>query len=617
MMNSKKGMRTLKSLPWWAIGITVLLLAFAILLLKNNLQNFQAMMSTGAHIYFEGEYRIDGGEWHPIEEGEHIPSTRGDVTLRGKFHMSSPDGEYIGIVGKGMPIAFFLDHVNVKIYEDGNQPFELYNENPSIGSSACGEIWLAYVLTSEKTSGPMEIVIHNPHHFGNETAVDDFLSGVSFWTGADFEGSALASGETQRNIGLVFCIGALVLLSIALFSTLLHIQKSRIIWMFGLVTIFAGLYLTYSASGTYFWSERIEVNTTVVGVSMMYYMLFVAGLITFFSVKTRRVGGMVTAAMGIADTAFLLVPVLSSVYFYDTWLIWAIAQSVANLILIGCMIREIGPASHGRRWGCVSMILLLLAFEVDVAATALGYWKGGVASRYMFVALFLMALFVVLRIIPGNINAAINARELEQEKVALKAQLAESRISTMVSQIRPHFIYNTLGSIEQLCELDPPRAGELVHSFSKYLRGNFGELDNPKPISIFREMEHVNHYVNVEKVRFPDMTFSFEMNAGDFGIPALTVQPIVENAIKHGLMKLPKGGTVRVVCYETDTHYCVTVEDDGVGFNTNEPRDERKHVGLRNIRERLKIMVDGTLDIESAEGVGTKVLITIPKEGKK
>ena len=187
----------------------------------------------------------------------------------------------------------------------------------------------------------------------------------------------------------------------------------------------------------------------------------------------------------------------------------------------------------------------------------------------------------------------------------------------MMSQIRPHFIYNTLGSIEQLCELDPKKARELVHNFAKYLRGNFRELDNPRPILMSQEMEHVHHYVSIENVRFPDMTFSFKMNSGDFHIPALTIQPIVENAIKQGLMKLPKGGTIRVVSYETDTHYCVSVDDDGMGFDVTELLDERKHVGIRNIRERLTAMVDGALEIESTVGVGTKVLISIPKEVRK
>ena len=132
-----------------------------------------------------------------------------------------------------------------------------------------------------------------------------------------------------------------------------------------------------------------------------------------------------------------------------------------------------------------------------------------------------------------------------------------------------------------------------------------------------QEMEHVRHYISIENVRFPDMTFTFEMNSIDFHIPALTVQPIVENAIKHGLMKLSKGGLIRVVSYETDTEYCISVVDDGVGFDTNALIEDRKHLGLRNIRERLKVMVNGTLEIESTIGVGTKVLIKIPKEVSK
>ena len=184
----------------------------------------------------------------------------------------------------------------------------------------------------------------------------------------------------------------------------------------------------------------------------------------------------------------------------------------------------------------------------------------------------------------------------------------------MMSQIRPHFIYNTLGSIEQLCNIDPPKAGKLVHNFAMYLRGNFGELDNPRPIRMSQEMDHVRYYVSIESVRFPDMTFAFDMKSDDFMLPALSIQPIVENAIKHGLMPLDRGGSVHVTSWETPSSYCVSIEDDGVGFDTNILLDERKHIGLRNIRERLEATVNGSLTIESTIGKGTKVQLTIPKE---
>ena len=296
---------------------------------------------------------------------------------------------------------------------------------------------------------------------------------------------------------------------------------------------------------------------------------------------------------------------------------WIFAQLAASVVITGCLIKEFVHSVTKMRWIYFGSILAPVSFVADVLGNCFGAWSGGIASQYVFIVMFALAVVMVLKFIPQNINAAAKAKELEMEKIVLNAELAESRISTMMSQIRPHFIYNTLGSIEQLCELDPPKAGELVHDFAKYLRGNFGELDNPKPILMSKEMQHVHHYVSIENVRFPDMTFTFDMNSEDFKIPALTIQPIVENAIKHGLMRLTKGGTIHVVSFETDEHYCVTVEDDGVGFDTTLLLDERQHVGLRNIRERLKAMVNGTLEVESTVGVGTKVLIKIPKEAEK
>ncbi|MBQ1962882.1 MAG: histidine kinase [Clostridia bacterium] len=489
-------------------------------------------------------------------------------------------------------------------------------ENPLYGDSVCGEGWNACFFTSESEE-QIEILVHNPHSFGNETAIDEMLSSMAFWTGIEFEKSVLNSGEPQRNAGMLLMLVSLVFLGIALFSSLIHIKSDRIIWLLGLVVLFAGAYIAYSADGISFWSESIVSNTTVLGFSMMFYMLFLSMSISHLLKATRRTGEVTVILLAVANAVFLVLPVVTDLLFYDTWLWWIAVQTLANIVLLFCLIKEFVSTVTKERWFYIAVSLPLIAFAVDVVGTWKGAWKGGVISQYVFVALFAVAMVMVLKLIPQSINAATKAKELEMEKIVLHAELAESRISTMMSQIRPHFIYNTLGSVEQLCKLDPPKAGELVHNFAKYLRGNFGELDNPKPILMSQEMEHVHHYISIENVRFPDMTFTFEMKSEDFHIPALTVQPIVENAIKHGLMKLPKGGTIHVVSYETDTDYCISVTDDGAGFDTSVLIDERKHVGLRNIRERLKVMVNGRLEIESTVGVGTKVLVTIPKEMRK
>ena len=110
------------------------------------------------------------------------------------------------------------------------------------------------------------------------------------------------------------------------------------------------------------------------------------------------------------------------------------------------------------------------------------------------------------------------------------------------------------------------------------------------------------------------MTIEYDVETTDFLLPALSVQPLVENAIKHGLMRLETGGTVVIRTYETPTHFCVEVKDDGVGFDTTLPIDGKKHVGLRNIRGRLDAMVNGQLILESELNAGTKAVIMIPKE---
>ena len=611
--NPENKIKKVRKIPFAVIGVVLVLLSAITLLWTGNKNSLAAMPAMLAQVYFDGEYRIGDGEWQDIVEGQHIPSTKGDVTLRGNFHMLTPDGEYVGIYSGDIPVALYTDHINLTFFESGSEPFVSDHEDPLYGDSSCGVDWSAYLLTAQSQE-PIEILVHNPHKFGNETAIDEMLSNVSLWSDIEFEKGVLESGETQRNTGLFLIIVSVLFLGSALFSSLIHIRNSKLIWLLGAVVLFAGLYLAYSADGVSFWRDSVVSNTTILGVSMIFYMLFLFMAIVHFLKKTYKVGLITVVVLGACDALCLLLPVFSSVLFYDVWFYWAGTQMAANVVLLCCLVTELRGVKGKENLLYIGPLLPLVSFCVDVVMIYLGVWKTGVASIVVFGLFFVVAMVAVLKIIPNSINAFAKAKELETEKIMLNSKLSESRISTMMSQIRPHFIYNTLGSIEQLCIIDPKKAGELVHNFAKYLRGNFGELDNPKPILMSQEMEHVRYYISIENVRFPDMTFNFEMNSGEFHIPALTVQPIVENAIKHGLMKLKSGGTIRVVSFETDTHYCVSVEDDGVGFDTDILLDERKHVGIRNIRGRLQAMVDGTLEIESKVGEGTKVLIKIPKE---
>ena len=624
MTESKDRVHILKRSHLQAAGILLLIFLAVLLLWFNKTNSTQAFGALVAQVRFYGEYRIGDSQWQKIEEGQHISATKGDVTLRGNFHMLTPDGEYVGVYRGELPVALYSNHISLTIYEGENEPHALDIENPLYGSSACSKYWTAYMLSSG-VDEVIEILIHNPHRFGNENAIDEMLSNMALWAGIDFERDVMDRGQYQRNTGLFFVIVSLVLLGSALFSALLHVPNTRIIWLLGAAILSAGIYLAYSAPGVSFWSETMAVNTSVLGFSMMFYMLFVSGSITYFLKGTRRLGCIATIVSGVSIGIYFIMPVLTDVYFYDTWLPWVITQSTANVVLLFCLIKEYLASGRKERWGHIGMMLLMLAFEADAAATAAGLWEGGAISKYVFFVLFIAALFVVLRLIPKSINAAVHARELElqssrleAEKNMMEAELKESRISIMLSQIQPHFLYNVLNSIYHLYRKEPETAQEAVSSFAEYLRCNMLSIEKQGFIPFSEEYKHIQTYLALEQIRFRgklDVVYDVEIT--NFSLPPLTVEPLVENAVKHGITKKRSGGVVSISTRKTNGGYTVTVSDTGIGFDPdNYMKDGKPHIGIHNVKERLQRMVGGELTITSTPE-GTVAVVTIPEKEER
>ena len=194
-------------------------------------------------------------------------------------------------------------------------------------------------------------------------------------------------------------------------------------------------------------------------------------------------------------------------------------------------------------------------------------------------------------------------------------QLEAQRNALMISQINPHFVYNTLSTIAAMCDTSPKQAKYLTIDFSKYLRRNIGTLTSEELIPFEQEMDHVSCYLKIEKARFRErLNVIYSINCKDFKLPPLTIQPLVENAIKHGITKKAEGGTVRITTYEEESNYVVEIIDDGVGFDTE---SAEQHVGLANVRGRIAAMCKGELTVKSTVGVGTRITIEIPKKRKK
>ena len=129
-------------------------------------------------------------------------------------------------------------------------------------------------------------------------------------------------------------------------------------------------------------------------------------------------------------------------------------------------------------------------------------------------------------------------------------------------------------------------------------------------------MEHVETYIELEKLRFKNkLKIEYDIRDTQFVIPPLTLQMLVENAIKHGVTIKETGGTVTISTVETEDYHILKVADDGVGFDTSKPPadESRSHIGIINIKQRLSEMLDGSLDIESRIGEGTVATVTIPR----
>ena len=198
----------------------------------------------------------------------------------------------------------------------------------------------------------------------------------------------------------------------------------------------------------------------------------------------------------------------------------------------------------------------------------------------------------------------------------LQYKLSQSRMLLMVSQIKPHFLYNTLNSIRTLIRTNPVQADLLVYHFSKFLRCNIKSMNSEAPIRFTDELEHIKMYANIERTCFEKLSVKYDIQALNFNVPPLTVQPLVENAIKHGVLKRVEGGTVAVRSFETANNYCIEVEDDGVGFDPEAISLKADSYGLRNIKMRLEHFCGATMRVDSESGSGTKVVVYIPKHKK-
>lgn len=590
-------------------GLILLVIISIIGTIIISTSKYQAKMPIPMPQELVGEYSYDGVNWQPLTLETELPVYQGDLYLRGHF---------LRAINNNSALCFYRNHIGVSIAIDG---YYIYRDNiihrviedKRFLSSMCAREWVECPISETNTEALIEIQLHNPHKVGNSNAYREFLTTICVqpFTMDLLKASITSYGSNLREIAGLLVICALLLLGAACVSGFVKIPVVGELLKLGLMALFAGGFIAFDTVDVSLWNGLNAMNTYASQLCMMLFSL-VLGMYSsdIFQGKTKIAAKCVVFASTVIDITLLLLSVLGVILIYDTLPIWIGFQLIISALFIIFCIWEL---FHESKYLLIIMSTLVMNWAILADFYGIGstiVWRSP-CSKIVFVCILFVYFLDAAKNIILNYRASVRATKLEKE-------LEDSRIAIMLSQIKPHFLYNVLNSIYHLYNRKPELAQDAVSSFADYLRCNMLSIEKSGPIPFSEEYQHIQTYLSLEQIRFSeDLHVVYDVEVTNFCLPPLTVEPLVENAVKHGVTKKRGGGVVTISTRETEDNYVVIVEDTGKGFDPNNYRQDGKpHVGIQNVKKRLHDMVGGTLSITSSSE-GTVAVVTIPlKNGK-
>ena len=589
-----------------AVIMPVLLAAICLVQVVKN--NNQAIMSVPREYVLLGEYSYDGENWYPYNEDSDISALEGELVVKG--HLDSD-------VTEGAILNLFCNHIGLSIYINGEMvyidaPSELKGYRMELISSMCGKRWEQLLFPQITTEDEVEFHFTNYHKHGNKNAYKEALSSllVTPLDNSILEVYLKSYIEPFERAGYALLIVAVMLLGASLSAVVFKSNIANRLFKIGASTLFAGGYMLFDRMMISFKDELLAVKTYGGQLCLMLAIYFI-GLMLCDSLKDKykKAAEIVMSGSAIVNLLIILLVVTGNVLLYDTLFFWEWMQCIISIALMVLCILELKKEKKCR----MELILytyINMSVLMDMAGVGYHKYYSGICFKIGSVIMLLLFMFIGVEQIIINQQAALKNKKLKEE-------LEQSRISVMLSQIQPHFLYNSLTSVMDLCDSNPKAAKAAIADFADYLRGNLASLKTENLICFETELAHIQKYLKLEKLRFQDeLEVVYDIQSKDFMLPALSVQPLVENAVKHGVGQKIGGGTVTIHTFETEDDYVIQITDDGVGFEEGQYADNGgTHVGVENTKKRLEMMADARLEIESKKNEGTTATILIPKRG--
>ena len=413
--------------------------------------------------------------------------------------------------------------------------------------------------------------------------------------------------------GILFCLMAGVIAYIASEKT-----NGKRMWL-------TGLFLTQIlelAFDSMAWIFR--GNTTAAG----YYMVRIsnAGVYIF------------NYMLIVVSTGYLCASVKKkSEQWTELWMAWAVAGAGIALTVITQfypLLYRFDETNHCMRcdWFFLAHVIALPGVVLELAMLTkyrTSFEKNKLIVLYIYLLMPMIALIwqlffygISLLQIMNTISLMclfmVDAFRQTQKLVAKERELNDMKIQVVLSQIKPHFMYNVLNTITYLCDKDASVAKKALYDFSMYLRGNLDSLTSRALVPLDRELDLVERYLSLQKLRMGDeLNIIYDIEDNGYMLPPMTLEPFVENAVAHGLAKADEGGTLSIRTRLGEQNHEITIRDDGVGFDPASyhigGEGEHQSIGIENVRKRLWSMCKGTVTISSEKGKGTAILICIPR----